>query len=137
MLLHPTGGFRRLDSLRLLPRNRLNRKCCLLKPCEWLALEHIATMKRHLNPNLVRENCGHDLATDVNEHWVFLRNPKTVVGGREVGIGPLEIQETQESALQKNTVAQQIRETEHALAALANVKPEADPHLILTKDCFG
>jgi hypothetical protein len=90
-------------------------------------------MKRKLNPNLVRLWAGPSHV----EHWVFLREPKVSGDTKEVGIGPIEIEETPETDEQKEALNRKIKETELALGAHADIEPTVEPHIILTKDCFS
>jgi hypothetical protein len=94
-------------------------------------------MKRKLNPDLVWDKRGLDRQFAFEEHWVVLRNPVVRGDSRAFGIGHMEIEEIQETPAERNSHGAQIRETELALSAHAGIEPAAEPHIILTKDCFG
>ncbi len=104
-------------------------------------------MQRKLNADLFWENRSQKPCFQHGEHWVFLRTlPK---GGdcKADAIGPMEIEEIPEAEAERNALKRQIRETEHKLRELAlkelglsahpDIEPAADPHIILTRDCFG
>ena len=89
-------------------------------------------MKRKLNPDLVWDKRGQNHRFPFDEHWVFLREPNH----RDERIGQREIEQI-ENKDDENALKAQIRETELALSAHAGAEPAAEPHIILTKDCFG
>jgi hypothetical protein len=97
----------------------------------------LTPVKRTLNPNLVRQEWPTHTRFPFEEHWVILRDPKDIFPQKELGIGSIRIVELPES---HNTVAQlrhQLQETEAALSSLSGIAPSREPHLILTRDCFG
>ena len=89
-------------------------------------------MKQTLNADLVRVLHG-----TANAGWVFLRDPKSTIIGREQGIGHEEIEVMPEAEAKRAAFCQQLRETETALSALSDIPPEREPCVVLTKDCFG
>jgi len=88
--------------------------------------------RRKLNRDLVRIR----LAVPENS-WVFLRDPKHTALGREEGIGRMEIEVLPESEEDSAAFRQELRKTESALSDLSGAPADNDPHVVLTKDCFG
>lgn len=94
-------------------------------------------MKRTLNPNLVWQKWPTDKTFPFEEHWVFLREQRDISPQKEVGIGFIEVEEVAES---EGAVAQlrcQLRETKTALSALSGIAQDREPHIVLTRECFG
>jgi hypothetical protein len=97
-------------------------------------------MKQTLNPNLVNFSEPRDptFVYGVEEELlVFLRDPIDITPHKEVGIGFIEIEVIAESEDIISGIKKQFTEPEAALSTHAGREPRREPHVFLTKDCFG
>jgi hypothetical protein len=66
-----------------------------------------------------------------------LRDPEDIAPYKEVGIGPITIEEVHESPQNLDNFKRRLHETEKALSSYLGRPADAEPQVILTHDCFG